>query len=51
MKYLWIALAAGGLVAGCGVDNKTENPQQVAESAAPSLAKYQVKRLWQKSAA
>jgi len=36
MKYLWIALAAGGLVAGCGVENKTENPQQVAESAAPS---------------
>ncbi len=26
MKYLWIALAAGGLVAGCGVENKTENP-------------------------
>ena len=37
MKYLWIALAAGGLVAGCGVENKTENPQQVAESAAPSV--------------
>ena len=37
MKYLWIALAAGGLVAGCGVENKTQNPQQVAESAAPSV--------------
>lgn len=38
MKYLWIALAAGGLVSGCGVDNKTENTQQVAERAAPTLA-------------
>jgi len=38
MKYLWIALAAGGLVSGCGVDNKTENTQQVAEHAAPTLA-------------
>ena len=37
MKYLWIALAAGGLVSGCGVDNKTENTQQVAERAAPTL--------------
>ena len=37
MKYLWIALAAGGLVSGCGVENKTETPQEVAKTAAPSI--------------
>ncbi|WP_394223231.1 S9 family peptidase [Alteromonas gracilis] len=37
MKYLWIALAAGGLVSGCSVENKTETPQEVAKSAASSI--------------
>jgi oligopeptidase B len=32
MKYLWIALAAGGLISGCSVENKTEVSQQVEES-------------------
>ena len=37
MKYPWIALAAAGLLSGCGVENKTEHSQQVAVSAAPSI--------------
>jgi len=32
MKYLWIALAVGGLISGCSVENKTEVSQQVEES-------------------
>lgn len=28
MKYLWIALAAGGLMSGCGVENKSDSVKQ-----------------------
>lgn len=37
MKFIWIALAAGGLMSGCSLENKTENVQQELDKAAPSV--------------
>ena len=37
MKYIWIALAAGGLMSGCSLENKTENVQRELDKTAPSV--------------
>ena len=37
MKFIWIALAAGGLMSGCSLENKTENVQQELDKASPSV--------------
>ncbi|AXT39863.1 S9 family peptidase [Alteromonas sp. BL110] len=37
MKFIWIALAAGGLMSGCSLENKTENVQQELDKTAPSV--------------
>lgn len=37
MKFIWIALATGGLMSGCSLENKTENVQQELDKAAPSV--------------
>lgn len=37
MKYIWIALAAGGLMSGCSLENKTESVQQELDNTAQSV--------------
>ena len=37
MKYLWIALAAGGLMSGCGVENKSDSVKQEVDKTIPSV--------------
>ena len=37
MKYIWIALAAGGLMSGCSLENKAESVQQELDNTAQSV--------------
>ena len=37
MKYIWIALAAGGLMSGCSLENKTESVQLELDNTAQSV--------------
>ena len=37
MKYLWIALTAGGLMSGCGVENKSDSLEQKVDKTVRSV--------------